>query len=52
MGSANLANGLTAGETIGMVFVGSTIAGVMAFIGGEPGVRVLFLILGKGVNPH
>jgi NCS1 family nucleobase:cation symporter-1 len=37
-GSANLANGLTAGEAIGMVFLGSFLAGAMAFIGGEPGV--------------
>jgi NCS1 family nucleobase:cation symporter-1 len=38
LGSANLANGLTAGETIGMVFIGSILAGLIAFACGEPGV--------------
>ncbi|KAH6677713.1 permease for cytosine/purines, uracil, thiamine, allantoin-domain-containing protein [Halenospora varia] len=39
LGSSNLANGLTAGEAIGMVLVGSFIAGLIAFICGEPGVQ-------------
>jgi cytosine/uracil/thiamine/allantoin permease len=39
LGSSNLANGLTAGEAIGMVFVGSVLAGLIAFVCGEPGVR-------------
>lgn len=38
LGSSNLANGLTAGEAIGMVFIGSFIAGLIAFLCGEPGV--------------
>jgi cytosine/uracil/thiamine/allantoin permease len=38
LGSSNLANGLTAGEAIGMVFIGSFIAGLIAFVCGEPGV--------------
>ncbi|RDI76442.1 hypothetical protein Vi05172_g13577 [Venturia inaequalis] len=38
-GSANLANGLSAGETIGMILVGSILAGMISFICGEPGVR-------------
>jgi len=50
MGSANLANGLTAGETIGMVFLGSCLAGVMAFIGGEPGVSSKTLNLKSKVD--
>jgi NCS1 family nucleobase:cation symporter-1 len=40
LGSANLANGLTPGETIGMVFIGSVLAGVIAFFCGEPGVSL------------
>jgi uncharacterized membrane protein len=39
LGSSNLANGLTAGEAIGMVFVGSILADLIAFVCGEPGVR-------------
>lgn len=39
-GSANLANGLTAGETIGMILVGSILAGMISFICGEPGVSL------------
>jgi hypothetical protein len=39
LGSSNLANGLTAGEAVGMVLIGSFIAGLIAFICGEPGVR-------------
>lgn len=42
LGSSNLANGLTAGEAIGMVFVGSVLAGLIAFVCGEPGVRGTF----------
>lgn len=39
LGSANLANGLTAGETIGMILVGAVLAGLISFISGEPGTK-------------
>jgi NCS1 family nucleobase:cation symporter-1 len=38
LGSSNLAAGLDAGGTIGGVLVGSFIAGIVAFLCGEPGV--------------
>jgi NCS1 family nucleobase:cation symporter-1 len=40
LGSANLANGLSPGETIGMVFIGSVLAGLISFLCGEPGVSL------------
>ncbi|KAF2400573.1 hypothetical protein EJ06DRAFT_397208 [Trichodelitschia bisporula] len=39
LGSSNLANGLSAGEAIGMVFIGSVLAGLISFVSGEPGVK-------------
>ncbi|OCT44047.1 putative permease C29B12.14c [Cladophialophora carrionii] len=39
LGSSNLAAGLTAAETIGMVLVASVLTGIIAFLCGEPGIK-------------
>lgn len=38
LGSSNIANGLSAGEAIGGVLIGSVLAGLVAVLCGEPGV--------------
>lgn len=38
LGSSNIANGLSAGQAIGGVFIGAFISGLVAFLCGEPGV--------------
>jgi nucleobase:cation symporter-1, NCS1 family len=49
-GSANIANGLTAGETCGMIAVAAILTGLISFICGEPGVRyhVSFPLMSRG----
>lgn len=38
-GSSFIALGLSVGETIGMVIIGSVLTGTIAFVCGEPGVK-------------